>query len=157
MAEYQKNHEKQEAYAQQKTKLKRALASKFFYEAIFVEYAIIEDRANSVLLCAGVKTVTKDGESIGLKKKLDRIKDNQVFHDPFIRKRLTNDLIVQIQDWRVKRNDLIHDLMNMSVEEEELQELVEQGKKLMDIFDNRIKSVTNYLLKKGSEKGETRQ
>ena len=39
-----KNEVKQHKYAEMMTKLKRATYEEYYYEAIFIEYAILEDR-----------------------------------------------------------------------------------------------------------------
>lgn len=53
----EKNNEKYEAYKAMKMNLNKAMKSGFYYQAIFIEYAIIEDRCLSALKHAGVKYV----------------------------------------------------------------------------------------------------
>ena len=43
------NMQKYDNYREIFGKLKRATASEFYYEAIFLEYSIIEDRTESIL------------------------------------------------------------------------------------------------------------
>ena len=43
------NLQKHENYREQFVRLKKALTSKFYLEAIFIEYSIIEDRTESIL------------------------------------------------------------------------------------------------------------
>jgi hypothetical protein len=47
------NAQKHENYREQFVRLKKALLSKFYLEAIFIEYTIIEDRTESILRHAG--------------------------------------------------------------------------------------------------------
>ena len=42
------NYEKQEIYKSIKANLKKAMTSGFYYQAIFIEYAIVEDRCSYV-------------------------------------------------------------------------------------------------------------
>ena len=53
MAEQITNMEKYENYREQMGRLKKAIGSGFFLEAIFIEYAVMEDRLTSVLIHAG--------------------------------------------------------------------------------------------------------
>jgi hypothetical protein len=48
------NEEKRQVYAELKSKLKLALSKEFYFEAVMLEYAIIEDSTASVLFHAGV-------------------------------------------------------------------------------------------------------
>lgn len=41
-------------YTEQMGRLKKAMASRFFLEALFIEYVIVEDRTNSILKHAGI-------------------------------------------------------------------------------------------------------
>ena len=140
-------NEKQQEYAKKKIKLKKALQSKFFFEAIFIEYAIFEDRAESVLFSAGIKTTNKQGNPLGLSAKLNKIKDRETFQKKYIKKRLSNDLIEEIRVWKEIRDGLIHDLMNSQLREDELESTAIKGKELMDKFDSGVKSVKNYFIK----------
>ena len=66
------NTQKYENYREQFNRLKRALTSKFYLEAIFIEYTIIEDRTESILHHAGMweKCVKKQrGRFLTLKKR----------------------------------------------------------------------------------------
>ena len=49
------NQQKYENYKEQTMRLKRAINSCFYLEKIFIEYAIIEDRLESVLRHSGIK------------------------------------------------------------------------------------------------------
>ena len=50
----EKNMEKYEVYKSMNENLSKAMRAGFYYQAIFIEYAIIEDRCSSVLRHAGV-------------------------------------------------------------------------------------------------------
>lgn len=45
----EKNMEKYQAYKSMNENLSKAMRSEFYYQAIFIEYAIIEDRCTSAL------------------------------------------------------------------------------------------------------------
>ena len=54
MEQYIDNMQKYENYKEQMRRLKKALKEQFYLEAISIEYAIIEDRIESVLRHTGV-------------------------------------------------------------------------------------------------------
>lgn len=140
---------KQEQYAEQKVRLKRALYGAFYYEAILIEYAMFEDRSASVLSHVGCKTHDKRGNPIGLSKKLDVINDNPSFQIKFIKQRLSRDLIEKIRDWKNSRDVLVHNLMNIPTgNSSEAKEVAENGNELLRLFDNKVNSVNHYLEKK---------
>lgn len=139
---------RQEAYAFQKVKLKRAIAGGFFYEAILIEYAILEDRSEAVLSRAGVKTTTKSGNSIGLGRKLKMIRTDESMQNTFIQKRLTPDLIESVKAWKEKRDDLTHALLKRSPDYEAAETLAKEGAELSKEFDNKVHSVVDWFDKK---------
>lgn len=47
------NQQKNEDYREQQMRLDRALKEQFYLEAIFIEYAILEDRLEAILRHAG--------------------------------------------------------------------------------------------------------
>lgn len=59
-------------YKEQMGRLKKAMANRFLLEALFIEYAVIEDRTESILRHAGVFNPEKHDT---LARKLNRISD----------------------------------------------------------------------------------
>lgn len=55
------NHQKYLNYCEQMKRLKKALGSGFYLEAIFIEYAVLEDRLESALRHAGAFNPNKQG------------------------------------------------------------------------------------------------
>lgn len=100
------NYEKNLKYRSLHETLTRALKSEFYYEAIFIEYAIMEDRTDSILRHANI---TIDDPT--LNNKIKTIKFNRAFKDDYIKKHLTFELLDSVNKWKKKRNDLIHDLV----------------------------------------------
>ena len=66
-----KNSKKREKYAILMSKLKKATDNEYYYEAIFLEYAILEDRMESLLKHANIKYKEKDEKSLKLMKKIN--------------------------------------------------------------------------------------
>ena len=140
------NKVKQSIYAAQKTQLKKTMHSGFYYEAVFIEYAIIEDRTESVLRHAGgIKLTDSRDQPLKLKDKLNKIRDNARFHSKKIRMLLSLELIDDINSWRDKRNKLVHYLMNTPNDTEQLKELAEQGQELVRILDSKVKSANKIF------------
>ena len=106
--------------------LTRALKSEFYYEAIFIEYAIIEDRTDSILRHANV-TIDKPT----LNNKIKAIKINRVFKNEYVTKHLSLDLLDSIKQWKNKRNALIHDLINLSYSNEDIKKIALEGQQIV--------------------------
>ncbi len=132
-----------DAYASQKMRLKRALASGFYFEAIVIEYAIFEDRSESALRHAGLKTTDSKGYPKSLNNKLNIINDSKQFQDSFSKKRLSRELIEQIRTWKEQRDDIIHKLMKMAPDIDKVEKVARDGNDLVILFDNKVKSVNN--------------
>ena len=135
---------KQDRYALQKVRLKRAIAGGFFYEAILIEYAMFEDRTESALRHADVRTTDRRQQPLKLADKLNKINDHPAFQDKFIRKRLTRELIEDVRQWKNKRDDLVHALMKSPPTDEEARALAERGRELLRVLENKVRSVNDW-------------
>ena len=140
--------EKYEIYKSMNDNLSKAMRSGFYYQAIFIEYAILEDRCSSVLKYAGVKYQGKEGKDIKISAKLRKITDNPTFHVPYVRKRLPFELIMQLTEWKCDRDNLIHALAKIPYDHDSVKEIAERGQKLIRLFDTRVQSVNRYYKKK---------
>lgn len=147
--EQQKDMKKYEAYRSMMVSLSKAMQSGFYYEAIFIEYAIMEDRCTSVLKYAGVKYLDSRKHEIKLSKKLDKMRSHQAFVVPYVRKRITFELLDQITDWKRERDKLIHALAKTPYDPESIKTIAENGQELVRILNNKVKSVNNYHRKLG--------
>ena len=95
--------EKYENYKVLKVKLKKALAAEFFYEAIFIEYAILEDRTESALIHAGVKHLNSKGNPAKLTDKINKMRSNPAFTQSYVRKRSHSSFLMTSIEWKRKR------------------------------------------------------
>ena len=143
----EKNYVKQEIYANMKENLKKAMKAGFYYEAIFIEYAIIEDRCASLLKHADVRYVEKDGKEITIKQKLSKLKSNPAFVSPYVRKRLPIEFIQRMTDWKEERNRLIHALTKIPYDNKAIKRTADEGQEIARILDNSAKSINNYFKK----------
>lgn len=142
----EKNLEKQNIYADLKKKLSRAMRAKFYYEAIFIEYAIVEDRCRSVLRHAGVSYLTNKGRDIGLKEKLKRIEKMLPASD-YVKKRLTPEFLQEIKVWKERRDDLTHKRADIPYDHEDIEAIAVAGREIVRVLENKVKSVNNYFNK----------
>lgn len=136
--------EKYEAYKAMKVNLKKSMNAEFYYQAIFIEYAIIEDRCLSVLKHAGVKYLDNRGMELKLSSKLNKIRTNPAFTNHYVRKRIPEEFIVNIIDWKRDRDRLIHKLASIPYNHESVKEIAERGRELVDSLDNKVKSINRY-------------
>ena len=143
-----KNLEKYEAYKAMKTNLTKAMKAGFYYQAIFIEYAIIEDRTLSALKHAGVKYQDSKGHDYKLSEKLRRIKGNPAFNNAYIHKRISLELIESVENWKRDRDRLIHALARIPYDNEEVKEIAERGQELVNTLDNIVRSVNRYYDKR---------
>ena len=137
--------EKQNQYAIQMDKLKKATYDEFYYEAIFIEYAILEDRLESLLRHAKIPTVDKENRPLKISVKLNKIKSRKEFQDKYIQKHITIELIDNITKWKKERDSLVHNLMSNTFNLEELKNVALQGECLAKKLSNKSKLVNEYL------------
>lgn len=140
----EKNMEKYEVYKSMNESLTKAMRSGFYYQAIFIEYAIIEDRCASVLKYAGIKYLDKKGRDISISQKLKEMRNNAVFQVPYVRQRITLELLDEITVWKNKRDDLIHHLAETPYDHESIRDTAITGQELVKILSSKVRSVNAY-------------
>ena len=77
MGELPNNQQKYENYRAQSRRLSSALRSGFYLEAVFIEYAIIEDRLESALTHTGAFNPNRQGTITSKLKKLEKLCENK--------------------------------------------------------------------------------
>ena len=122
------NIQKQLNYREQFKRLDKALNNNFYLEALFIEYAIMEDRTESILRYEGNEIKVKEGSFISINRKLDKIKKIAEQRKRLPERYFSDNLIECIQLWKDERNRMIHALMKQSLTTEELTELALEGK-----------------------------
>ena len=130
------NQLKYENYREQFKRLKSALNSGFNLEAIFIEYAIMEDRTESILRHAdkweaylnnrGRNEPTINSKIVYIQKQM------QSNRKDLLHKYFSDDLLNQLLTWKEDRNRLIHALLRQQFAHNEIRMLAEQGKQLAD-------------------------
>ena len=133
--------EKYTNYKEQFGRLNRALKNEFYLEAIFIEYAILEDRTESVLHHAGLWDAYMKGKKMAnIGTKLTFIKNKANVKSCSLHPYFRDDLLDQLRDWKNKRNPLIHDLLNQKMGPDDLKDLAMEGSRLVRILRTRATS-----------------
>ncbi len=126
------NMEKHENYKKQMGQLKKAMASGFYLEAISIEYAVIEDRIESVLRHSGKFNPDKHKT---LDKKLNRLSEMRREKKSLANKYFPEELLDSLYNWKNdKRNPLTHALLKLHLDEDEKKATAQQGEMLSKAF-----------------------
>ena len=123
------NQQKYENYRVQMGRLKSALRGHFYLEAIFIEYAIMEDRLEAILRHAG-RWHPKEGSFVSIDTKVKKVADIAREKKSPAHRCFPPELTDGILDWKGKRNQLIHALLKQSLHSEDLLEVAEEGERL---------------------------
>lgn len=145
------NVQKYEIYKSIHESLSKSLKYGFYYEAIFLEYAILEDRLAAVLKYAEIPYMDKNGHDVSISKKLNLIETRKELAEKFYKDRLTPELILECRTWIDMRNQLIHHMENLPYDNEQVQKVAVEGNELVRKVKNKTASVVNRLKK---EKGQ---
>ena len=126
---------KYENYREQFKRLNSALNNGFNLEAMFIEYAIMEDRTESILRHADkwdAYMKKQNGRDPTINSKVKYIQKLAAFQNDLLHRYFSDDLLDQILIWKDQRNRLIHALLKQQFEHNEVRELAAQGKQLVD-------------------------
>ena len=142
------NMQKYENYKEQFARLERALKEKFYLEAIFIEYAILEDRTASILRYENNSIKVKDGREPSIDRKLKKIKDIAREKKGLPKRYFSDELIDQILAWKEERNRMIHALLKQQLTTEELCKIAKEGKALARTLSSKANSYKKAVEKK---------
>lgn len=134
------NHLKYLNYKEQFKRLNKALVNGFNLEAIFIEYAIMEDRTESILRHGGYWDAylkKLKGRDPAITSKIRYIQGKANSGDKLLHKHFSDDMLEQIIAWKDERNRLIHALLKQQLAHNEVAELAEQGNELVKELRNR--------------------
>ena len=130
--------EKYRNYKEQFDRLNKALKNEFYLEAIFIEYAILEDRTESVLRHADLWEAYMKGKKMAnIGTKLTFIKNKAAVKSCTLHPYFNDDLMELLRNWKNKRNPLIHDLLNQKLGDSDLKDLAMEGSRLVRILRTR--------------------
>jgi len=136
-AEYQLKYEN---YKEQFRRLNRALANGFNLEAMFIEYAILEDRTESILRHADqweAYIKSRKGREPNIDSKIRYIKKRAENKKDILHRYFSDDLLDNVLSWKEERNRLIHALLKQQLAHNEISKLAEQGNELVKALRTR--------------------
>ena len=136
--------EKYRNYKEQFDRLNRALKNEFYLEAIFISYAIIEDRTESILRHLGkweAYEKSRKGRNLNLDSKIRYIQKIAEEKNTLANRHLANGTLQQIWEWKEERNRMIHALLKQKLEDDELETLAQTGK---DLASN-LRTMANHF------------
>jgi len=154
MEQIKDNMQKYANYKEQMGRLKKALTQGFYLEAVFIEYAIVEDRLESVLRHSG-KWSFKPGEFVTLERKRNKVANMAEEKKSLAHKYFPAELTDGIEIWKNNRNRIIHALMKQNLHTEDLQALAEEGQELVRTLCGKT-TLYNRALSRQAEKKETK-
>ena len=147
------NAQKHENYREQFNRLKRALTSEFFLEAIFIEYTIIEDRTESILHHAGkwdLCVKQQRGHFVTLEKKIGYIKEIAREKKSLAYRYFSDSLLDEIMVWKEERNRLIHALLKQTLTTEEVSKIAHTGERLTKEIRTRATNFSRAVERKNT-------
>ena len=140
MAYKPENVQKYENYKEQFKRLNKAMNNQFYLEAIFISYAIIEDRTESILHHAGkwdAYLKRRGRYQVTLDSKINYISNFAREKKSLLNKYFGDGILDEILEWKEKRNKLMHALMKQSLTTEILESLAIQGKEYARVLTNK--------------------
>ena len=127
------NMQKFRNYQTQFTRLNKALREEFYLEAIFIAYAIMEDRTESILRHTGKWEAylnSRKGRNVTIDSKIRYIQKMAEDKKSLPHRYLADGTLQQIWEWKEERNRMIHALLKQKLADGELAALANTGKDL---------------------------
>lgn len=134
------NRQKYENYKEQFRRLNKALANGFNLEAMFIEYAIMEDRTESILRHAGLWEAylkSRKGRGPTIDSKVRYIEKRAENKSDLLHRYFADDLLANILAWKEERNRLIHALLKQQFAHNEIGTLAQKGNELVKALRTR--------------------
>lgn len=129
---------KYENYKEQMKRLKAAMTNQFYLEAIFIEYAILEDRLESALRHSG-QWHSKPDQHTSIDRKVRLLMAQAEEKKSLAQKYFQPEMMQEILDWKNRRNPLMHSLMKQQLHTDDLSGLAEEGLALVKQVSNKVK------------------
>ena len=144
------NQQKYENYKEQFQRLNKALANGFNLEAMFIEYAIMEDRTESILpqtelWDAYIKS--RKGREPTINSKVQYIQKRAENKKDLLHRYFSDDLLERVLAWKEERNRLIHALLKQQFEHNEIAVLATKGNELVKALRSKSGSYNRAIEK----------
>ena len=149
MGELPNNQQKYENYRAQSRRLSSALRSGFYLEAVFIEYAIIEDRLESALTHAGAFNPNGQGTITSKLSTLEKLCENR---RGLARRYFSAELLAAIRAWKDLRNPLVHELMKQRATTEDFEAVAREGETLVKTLKSKVRCFNNAVEREWARK-----
>ncbi len=127
------------------SRIDESLENGYYVEAMAITYALFEERTYRVLDRLNVSYRSRDKLHACLEKLKKAIEDRTIsvltknidlsdFIDLLDNELLNSNLISDIQSWRNKRNNVVHDMAKMTIDYNSLRETCENGRNLFRTY-----------------------
>ncbi|MCI6866683.1 MAG: hypothetical protein MR871_01795, partial [Lachnospiraceae bacterium] len=63
---------------------------------------------------------------------------------PYVRNRITIEMLTEITNWKRNRDKLIHALAKVPYDHQSIKGVALEGQRIVRVLDNKVKSVNNY-------------
>lgn len=138
------------------TRIDEAIDAGYFVEALSISYSLIEERTYQLLDSLGLSYGSDDKLFDCLKNLKGKIESRNItvtssrlsqptfielLNETFIK----SDLIDDMQIWRKKRNDVIHDLAKMDIDYLALEPIAIEGKRLFREYSAAIMRIKKQI------------
>ncbi len=144
------NKQKYYNYKVQMQRLKKALAYQFYLEAIFIEYAILEDRTNSILRYEGNPVKPRcENRHVTIEQKIKRIIKLAENKKGVAHRYFGDGIMESVREWKECRNQLMHSLMKQELTTEALSNVAESGYELVKSVSNKSRNYKKMLERRG--------
>jgi hypothetical protein len=146
---------KRTTYKQTIARLDEALGKQFFLEASWIEYAIFEDRCNSLLeKTGGLIPPSRNGIPPSINKKLTVLKE-RTSGDPFLSSTSEfPDILRDVRNWKNRRNTIMHSLVDVARSwnniNQDAKQLAIDGRALLGRFSSATMKVRKKYKKAGN-------
>ena len=144
------NMQKYENYKAQMDKLNRALKEHFYLEAMFIEYAVMEDRCESILIHAGVFRPDRHLTIIKKIRRIEALTQSNALAAKYFSKELLESMIV----WKDQRNAFIHALMKQTFTGDDLEAIVTQGQAIIKTLCSKSTSYKRALERQAAKEAD---
>ena len=127
------NQQKYENYKEQFQRLNKALSNGFNLEAMFIEYAIMEDRTESALRHAELWDAylkSRRDREPNINSKIRYLQKCAENKKSILHKYYADELLDSVLSWKDERNRLIHALLKQELAHDEILNLAQRGKDL---------------------------
>lgn len=146
------NMQKYYNYREQMGRLKKALRDGFLLEAVFIEYAVMEDRTEAILRYEGNSIKPKDPKSfISIEKKLNKIKTIAREKKSLANRYFGDELADDILKWKNERNSLIHAMIKRKLSTEDIEAVAFKGEELVNKLNKRSQNYKRAVERKNAK------